>query len=207
MMLMRGSWLADVGWWYCCLRVWCGMVIQCKWTLLAEGTCSGQEVQCDDTIIVEWAHLGCTCRGTGDEMTRSQTDWKKINKAVRRIWPHSIVSTKCPFASHRIYSEACEYTSKAHNGGHPSTHTAQSNCSAYSEACECGLHELGPQWWESKQSTCTTCNQVEEVVQSTEQESLTPTSLPKPDSKLVEDSHSTKIDSHVVPSTARQQFA
>ena len=113
-------------------------------------------MQCDDdTMVAERAHLGCTCKGTGDETTRSQSDGKeRTNKAASRILPHSLVSTKCPFASHRVYeSEACECTSRVHNGGHPSMHTAQSKCSAYSEACECTnwAHNSG------NPSTHTTC--------------------------------------------------
>ena len=60
-LLMRGSWLTDVGWQYCCLGVWCDMVIQHEWTRLAEGTCSGQEEWYNDNMMVaKRAHLRCT---------------------------------------------------------------------------------------------------------------------------------------------------
>lgn len=87
----------------------------------------------DDAVVAERAHLGCTCKGAGDE-TRNQANWsEKMKKAVDRILPHSILLSPLLVTCGYV----CECTSGAHNGGYPSMHTAQSQHSGYSEACKC----------------------------------------------------------------------
>lgn len=79
--------------------------------------------------------LDVPAREWGDE-TRNQANWKeKIKKVADQILPHSILLSPLCVACGYI-QRFSECASGVHNGGYPSTHTAQSQHSGYSAACQ-----------------------------------------------------------------------